>query len=125
MKKNRKKICIYQKFVVNLHCLSKTRGSGTPKTNTKNNEKMNKTYLTKSYGEILLTTATINRNFRIKVAGMVNGERGNKLVGVRGLLEILGTWAKLMKFVLRAFDCLTDKCVCKIYGGAKVTFYAK
>lgn len=86
---------------------------------------MNKTYLTKSYGEIFLNTATINRNFRIKVAGMVNGERVNKLVGVRGLLAILGTWAKVVKFVLRAFDCMADKCVCKIYGGAKVTFYAK
>lgn len=86
---------------------------------------MNKIYFTKSYGEICLTTATINRNFRIKVAGLVNGTRVNKLVGVRGLLAILGSWAKVVKFALRAFDCLADKCVCKIYGGAKVTFYAK
>ena len=87
---------------------------------------MNKNYLTKSYGEITLNTATINRNFRIKVAGMVNGERVNKLVGVRGLLSILGgSWQKLIKMVLRAFNCLADKCACKIYGGATVTFYAK
>ena len=87
---------------------------------------MNKNYLTKSYGEIQLNTATINRNFRIKISGMVNGERVNKLVGVRGLLAILGgSWQKLVKMVLRAFDCLADKCACKIYGGAKVTFYAK
>ena len=87
---------------------------------------MNKNYLTKSYGEIQLNTATINRNFRIKVSGMVNGERVNKLVGVRGLLAILGgSWQKLVKMVLRAFNCLEDKCACKIYGGAKVTFYAK
>lgn len=81
--------------------------------------------MTKCYGEILLNTATINRNFRIKVAGLVDGVRLNKLVGVRGLLQILGSWAKVVKFVLRAFDCIADKCVCKIYGGAKVTFYAK
>ena len=87
---------------------------------------MNKNYLTKSYGEIQLTTATINRNFRIKVSGMVNGERVNKLVGVRGLLAILGgSLQKLVKMVLRAFNCLSDKCACKIYGGATVTFYAK
>ena len=86
---------------------------------------MNKTYLTQSYGEIKLTTATINRNFRIKVSGLVNGQRVNKLVGVKGLLEILGGRDKLVKFVLRAFNSLTDKCACKIYGGAKVTFYAK
>ena len=87
---------------------------------------MNKKYYTNSYGEIQLTTATINRNFRIKVAGMVNGARINKLVGVRGLLSILGgSWDKLVKFVLRAFNSLADKCACKIYGGATVTFYAK
>lgn len=87
---------------------------------------MNKTYFTQSYGRVVLTTATINKNFRIKVSGIVNGARVNKLVGVRGLLEILGgSWQKLVKFVLRAFNSLTDKCACKIYGGATVTFYAK
>lgn len=86
---------------------------------------MNKYYMTKSFGEIQLTTAVINKNFRIKVAGIVDGARVNKLVGVRGLLAVLGSWAKVVKFVLRAFDCMADKCVCKIYGGAKVTFYAK
>ena len=87
---------------------------------------MDKTYFTKSLGQIVLDTKTINKNFRIKVAGMVNGESVNKLVGVRGLLDILGgSWQKLVKMVLRAFNCLADKCACKIYGGAKVTFYAK
>jgi hypothetical protein len=87
---------------------------------------MNKTYFTKSLGQIVLDTKTINKNFRIKVSGIVNGMRVNKLVGVRGLLSVLGgSWDKLVKFVLRAFNCLEDKCACKIYGGAKVTFYAK
>lgn len=87
---------------------------------------MNKFYYTKSFGEIQLTTATINRNFRIKVNGTINGVYVSKLVGVRGLLEILGgSWNKLVKFVLRAFNSLSDKCACKIYGGATVTFYAK
>jgi hypothetical protein len=63
---------------------------------------------------------------RIKVNGYVNGQKINKLVGVSGLLEILGgSWDKLVKFVLRAFNSLMDKCACKIYGGATVTFYAK
>ena len=86
---------------------------------------MNKTYFTKSLGQIVLNTKTINKNFRIKVAGIVDGVRINKLVGVRGLLVIVGLWKKLVKMVLRAFNCLADKCACKIYGGAKVTFYAK
>jgi len=125
MQKNAKKL---QK---NLHiskksCTFAPSNEKDTKTKPKNLEIMNKNYLTKSYGEIQLTTATINRNFRIKVAGLVNGARVNKLVGVRGLLEILGgSWQKLVKFVLRAFNSLTDKCACKIYGGATVTFYAK
>ena len=86
---------------------------------------MNKIYFTKSLGEIKLTTAAINKNFRIKINGIINGAYVSKLVGVRGLLAILGTWEKVVKFVLRAFNSLADKCVCKIYGGAKVTFYAK
>ena len=87
---------------------------------------MNKKYYTNSLGEITLDTATINRNFRIKVNGIVNGVKVNKLVGVSGLIAILGgSCDKLVKFVLRAFNNLTDKCACKIYGGATVTFYAK
>ena len=87
---------------------------------------MNKTYYTKSFGQINLTTATINRNFRIKINGMVNGKNVSTLVGVRGLLQLLGgSWNRLVKMVLRAFNSIEDKCVCKIYGGAKVTFYAK
>lgn len=87
---------------------------------------MNKTYFTQSFGRIVLTTAIINRNFRIKVSGLVNGCRINKLVGVSGLLAIFGgEWDRLVRFVLRAFNGTADKCVCKIYGGARVTFYAK
>ena len=86
---------------------------------------MNKIYFTKSYGEIELTTSAINRNFRIKINGYINGEYVSKLVGVRGLLNLLGSWAKVAKFTLRAFNSLDDKCACKIYGGATVTFYAK
>ena len=126
MKKNCKKICIYKKKVLPLHRQMKKTPKRTTKSNPKNCKKMNKNYLTKSYGEITLNTTTINRNFRIKVNGYVNGQKINKLVGVSGLLEILGgCWDKLVKFVLRAFNNLTDKCACKIYGGAVVTFYAK
>jgi len=86
---------------------------------------MNKIYNTAAFGQVELTTAFINRNFRIKVSGYVNGVKRNTLVGVAGLLDILGSWDKLVKFVLRALNCIADKCACKIYGGATVTFYAK
>lgn len=98
----------------------------TSKSNPKNNETMNKNYFTKSLGNITLTSAVINRNFRIKVSGMVNGEKWNKLVGVAGLCWLLGCdWDRVARFALRAMNCTGDKCACKIYGGAIVTFYAK
>lgn len=87
---------------------------------------MNKNYYTKTLGNVTMTTATINKNFRIKVFGLVDGVKVNKLVGVSGLLELLGgCWNRLVRFVLRAMNDLNDKTVCKIYGGATVTFYAK
>ena len=53
-------------------------------------------------------------------------EKWNKLVGVAGLCYLLGCdWDRVARFALRAMNCLDDKCVCKIYGGAVVTFYAK
>lgn len=71
------------------------------------------------------STREINKNFKIKVQGMVNGIKKNTLVGVSGLLAILGgSIEKLQKMVNRAFNAGLDKVVCKIYGGAKVIFYA-
>ena len=109
-----------------MHQISERGRKQTPKSNQQNNEKMNKNYFTKSLGNITLTTAVINRNFRIKVTGIVDGEKWNKLVGVAGLCYLLGCdWDRVARFALRAMNCLDDKCVCKIYGGAVVTFYAK
>lgn len=71
------------------------------------------------------TTREINKNFKIKVQGIVNGVKMNILVGVSGLLKVLGSIEKLNKFVSRAFASKADKCICKIYGGAKVIFYAQ
>lgn len=88
---------------------------------------MNKIYMTKTMGQIKLTTAIINKNWRIKVNGIINGKKVNTLVGVSGLLNVLGgNWNRLVKFVLRAFNSLTGKCACKLYGcDTVVTFYAK
>lgn len=70
--------------------------------------------------------AMVNRNFRIKVYGLVDGVKKNVLVGVAGLMKILGcNFERLQKFVERAFNSMADKCTCKIYGGAAVTFYVK
>ena len=37
------------------------------------------------YNGLLYTTKEINRNFRIKINGIVDGKKVNKLVGVKGL----------------------------------------
>lgn len=123
-----KKKCIF--FAKNLVVSKKSSNFAAENkkqlTTNKTNSVMNKTYFTKMFGKIQLNTTVINRNFRIKVAGIVNGVKVNKLVGVSGLLNILdGSWEKLVKMVLRAFNSAADKCRCKIYGGAAVTFYVK
>ena len=52
------------------------------------------------------TTKQINANFRIKVSGVFNGKKINKLLK-------------------RAFSSLADKCVCKLRRGLKFSFYCK
>lgn len=70
------------------------------------------------------STTTINRNFKIKVFGIVNGVKRNTLVGVSGLVNILnGDESKAMAMITRAFNSGKDRTDCKIYGGAKVSFY--
>lgn len=70
------------------------------------------------------SVSEINRNFKIKVFGIVNGIKVNTLVGVSGLINILnGDERKAMAMVTRAFNSGLDRTDCKIYGGAKVSFY--
>lgn len=70
------------------------------------------------------TTSEINRNFKIKVFGLINGAKINTLVGVDGLTRILGSEEKVQKFVARAFASGLDRTDCKVYSGVKVSFYA-
>lgn len=65
---------------------------------------------------------TINRNFKIKVFGFVDGRKVNTLVGVSGLIRLIGEEMS-DKLVVRAFAGKDDKCVCKLRRGVKVTFY--
>ena len=70
------------------------------------------------------TTAEINRNFKIKVFGVVNGRKINTLVGVSGLLNLLDGAVDLMNRLLdRAFASKGDKCVCKLRRGLQISFY--
>ena len=68
------------------------------------------------------TTREINRNFKIKVSGIADGEKINTLVGVSGLLRLVGE-DMANKMLNRAFNTPDDKQVCKLRRGIKVTFY--
>lgn len=74
--------------------------------------------------QLTYTTKQINSNFRIKVSGIFNGKRINKLVGVAGALALIGV-EMLNKLLKRAFASLEDKCVCKLRRGLKFSFYVK
>ena len=70
------------------------------------------------------TTSQINRNFKIKVSGYVNGKKVNTLVGVSGLIRMLDGAIDLINRLLdRAFKCQDDVCYCKLRRGVKVSFY--
>lgn len=71
------------------------------------------------------STRDINRNFRIKVAGVDNeGNKINMLVGVSGALKLIGV-ELFNKFLKRAFACMDDVCICKLRRGLKFSFYIK
>lgn len=76
------------------------------------------------YNGLLYTTKEINRNFRIKINGIVDGKKVNKLVGVKGLIELIGV-EMANKMLRRAFNGTDDKTVCKLRRGIKISFYVK
>lgn len=87
-------------------------------TNLKNDRKMKK--MTLNY-----STREINRNFKIKIYGMVDGKKVNTLVGVSGLVRMLDGAIDLINRLLdRAFRGMGDKVECKLRRGIKVSFYA-
>lgn len=70
------------------------------------------------------TTMEINRDWKLKVNGILNGKKINSLYGCSGLIDIIGQ-ELFDRFVNRAYDSWKDVCVCKVYNGVKVTFYAQ
>lgn len=75
------------------------------------------------YSGLAYTTKEINQNYKIKVAGMVNGKKVNMLVGVSGLIKIVGDIDLVNRLLKRVFNCYGDKEVCKLRRGVKITFY--
>jgi len=70
------------------------------------------------------TTKQINSNWKIKVAGIYNGEKVNTLVGVAGFLRMVGDNDLAERLLDRAFDRMDDVVVCKLRRGIKISFYA-
>lgn len=75
------------------------------------------------YNGLDYTTSEINRNYKIKINGIVNGKKVNMLVGVSGLIKIVGDIDLVNRLLKRAFNCIGDKEVCKLRRGVKITFY--
>lgn len=76
------------------------------------------------YNGLEYSTKSINHNFRIKVNGIVDGKKINKLAGVKGLIELIGV-EMANKMLLRAFNGTDDKTDCKLRRGIKISFYVK
>lgn len=69
------------------------------------------------------TTREINKNFKVKISGLYEGQKVNTLVGVRGLVSMVGDIELTNRLLDRAFNSADDKCVCKLRRGLKVSFY--
>ena len=69
------------------------------------------------------TTREINGNYKIKVSGLFEGKKINTLVGVSGLIRIVGDIDLTNRLLDRAFNDMTDCCVCKLRRGIKISFY--
>lgn len=69
------------------------------------------------------TTKEINRNYKIKVSGLYEGSKINTLVGVSGLLRLVGDIELTNRLLDRAFNDMSDCCVCKLRRGIRVSFY--
>lgn len=68
------------------------------------------------------STSEINREFLIKVSGVVEGRKMNTLVGVSGAVALIGV-PMFNTLLARAFSSVEDVCVCKLRRGVKFSFY--
>ena len=72
---------------------------------------------------LVYSTRTINRSFKIKVTGEYNGKKLNTLVGVKGLIEFVDDIPLTNRILDRAFRSKDQKCVCRLRRGIAISFY--
>ena len=77
----------------------------------------------KTMEKLHYTTREINKNFKIKVSGLYEGQKIHTLVGVSGLLRIVGDVALTNRLLDRAFNTMDDVEVCKLRRGIRISFY--
>ena len=65
----------------------------------------------------------INRNFKIKVSGIIDETKINTLVGVSGLLRLVDDVELTNRLLDRAFNSREDRCICKLRRGLRIGFY--
>ena len=65
----------------------------------------------------------INRNFKIKVSGVIDEKKINTLVGVSGLLRMVDDVELTNRLLDRAFNSREDRCICKLRRGLRIGFY--
>lgn len=65
----------------------------------------------------------INRNFKIKVSGIIDDKKINTLVGVSGLLRMVDDIELTNRLLDRAFNSREDRCICKLRRGLRIGFY--
>jgi hypothetical protein len=76
------------------------------------------------YKGLKYTTQEINSNFKIKVNGInFTGQKLNIAVGVSGLINLVGI-ENANTLIDRAFENMSEKCVCRLRRGLKITFYS-
>lgn len=64
----------------------------------------------------------INRNFLIKVAGIQDGQKINRLYGVSGLINLIG-YEMAAQIINKAFESLGDCYSRRLRRGLKVSLY--
>lgn len=69
------------------------------------------------------STREINKNFKIKVSGIVDNKKVNTLVGVAGFVRFVGDIELCNRLLNRAFNSANDKEVCKLRRGIRISFY--
>lgn len=65
----------------------------------------------------------INRNFKIKVSGIIDEKKINTLVGVSGLLRLVDDVELTNRLLDRAFNSREDRCICRLRRGLRIGFY--